>query len=131
MGSTDEAVDRYAIGRTAEDLAADFLRAQGFRILWRNLRIGPLEIDLVGKKEDLVNIVEVRSRGSSAFDGPLASVTWNKRRVLLRAARGLWRGRLAKMPDVLRVRIDVIAIRSSASGPPIEWIRGAITEQDG
>ena len=122
-------VHRTAIGRSAEELAAAYLVAAGFRVLWQNVRIGPLEVDLVAKRDDLVIIVEVRSRGPGAFEGPLASITWSKRRMLLRAARGLWRGRLKKMPDVQRVRIDVVAIRSSNDGPPhIEWIKGAITE---
>jgi putative endonuclease len=124
-------VDRWAIGRGAEDLAAEHVIADGFRILWRNVRIGPLELDVIAKKDDLVVIVEVRSRGPGAFEGPLASITWSKRRMLLRASRGLWRGRLKKMPDVQRVRIDVIAITSRADGQHIEWIKGAITEQDG
>lgn len=120
---------RTAIGREAEGLASDHLAADGFRILWRNVRIGPLEIDLVAKKDDLVIIVEVRSRGPGALEGPLASITWKKRRLLLRAAHGLWRGRLKKMPDVRRVRIDVIAITSPpCEAPRVEWIRGAITE---
>jgi putative endonuclease len=124
-------LNRTAIGRSAEGLAAAFLIEEGFRILWRNERIGSLEVDLVAQKDDLVIIVEVRSRGPYAFEGPLASITWMKRRMLLRAARGLWRGRLRRRPDVGRVRIDVIAITSSADGPRIEWIKGAITEQDG
>ena len=122
---------RTSIGRGAEELAAAHLVANGFRILWRNVRIGPLEIDLVAKRDDLVVIAEVRSRGPGSFAGPLASVTWSKRRMLLRAARGLWRGRLKKMPDVQRVRIDVLALTPSEHGPRIEWIRGAVTEQDG
>lgn len=125
------ALTRSAIGRRAEDIAANLVVASGFRLLWRNVRIGPLELDLVAKRRDLALVVEVRARGPNAFDGPLASVTWNKRRTLLRAARGLWRGRLAKMPDVQRVRIDVIAISLVADGPPhVEWLKGAITEQD-
>jgi Holliday junction resolvase-like predicted endonuclease len=32
------------------------------------------------------------------------------------------------MPVVLRVRIDVIAVADDGS---VEWIKGAITEQDG
>jgi putative endonuclease len=121
--------NRTAIGRSAEEIAAARLGEEGFRILWRNARIGPLEVDLVAKKDDLVLIVEVRSRGPNAFEGPLASITWNKRRMLLRAARGLWRGRLKKMADVQRVRIDVIAITTAKDGTTsVEWIRGAITE---
>lgn len=125
-------MDRFAKGRGAEDIAARYLEREGFRILWRNVRIGALEVDLVAKQEDLVVIVEVRSRGPGSFEGPLASVSREKRRLLVRASRGLWRGRLKKMPDVMRVRIDVIAITDDAGGnTAIEWIKGAITEQDG
>ncbi|HVJ88288.1 MAG TPA: YraN family protein [Labilithrix sp.] len=123
-------VTRTSIGRHAEDLAARHLVANGFEILWQNVRIGSLEVDLVARLGDLVVIVEVRSRGPNAFAGPLASITWKKRRMLLRAARGLWRGRLKNMAGVQRVRLDVIAITSSPTGAVVEWIRGAITEED-
>lgn len=115
-------------GRDAEAVAADHLRRDGFEVLWRNVRIGALEIDIVAKKDDLVVIVEVRSRGPGAYEKALASVTREKRRLLLRASRGLWRGRLKKMPDVMRVRIDVVAVDERGD---VEWIQGAITEQDG
>jgi len=50
---------------------------------------------------------------------------------LLRAVRALWKGRLAKMPDVQRVRIDVAAVTRDAAGmTSIEWIAGALTEDD-
>jgi putative endonuclease len=118
----------YARGREAETIAGDYLTKQGFRILWRNLRIGALEIDLVAKKEDLAIVVEVRTRGAGAFEKPLASVSRGKQQMLLRAARGVWRGRLSKMPDVERMRIDVIAVTFEDGTPRVEWIRGAITE---
>ncbi len=118
------------IGREAEEIAARHLEDDGFVVLWRNVRIGPLEVDLVAKKDDLVVIVEVRSRGAGSFEGPLASITREKRRLLLRASRGIWRGRLKKMDDVARVRIDVIAV-TLGEAPAVEWIKGAITEQDG
>lgn len=127
-----DAPSRWVKGRRAEDLAAAHLAADGFDILWRNVRIGSLEIDLVAKRDDLVVIGEVRARAETSFEGPLASITRTKRRTLLRAARGLWRGRLKKMPDVQRVRIDVVAITLvQGEAPRIEWIKGAITEQDG
>ena len=118
------------IGREAEDIAACHLEDDGFVVLWRNVRIGSLEVDIVAKKDDLVAIVEVRSRGPGSFEGPLASITREKRRLLLRASRGIWRGRLKSMDDVERVRIDVIAVTLGAP-PSVEWIKGAITEQDG
>ncbi len=121
---------RHLKGREAEEAAATSLVADGFRLLWRNLRLGPLELDIVAKKGDLVVIVEVRTRGPGSFEGPLASISRTKRRALLRASRGLWRGRLSKMPDVMRVRIDVAAV-TLGDPPEVEWIHGAITEQDG
>jgi putative endonuclease len=128
--STGKALpERHAKGRDAEDIAADHLIADGFRVLWRNVRIGSLEIDLVAKKDDLVVVVEVRTRGPGSFEKPLESVTITKRRMLLRAVRGLWRGRLKKMPDVLRVRIDVVAVDLENDGE-VEWIKGAFTEDD-
>lgn len=100
--------------------------------MWRNLRIGSLEIDIVAMKGDLVVVVEVRARGPGSFEKPLASISRTKRRTLLRAVRALWKGRLAKMPDVHRVRIDVAAVTRDAAGTTsMEWIAGALTEDDG
>lgn len=118
-------------GREAEAAAAEKLRANGFRILWQNLRIGALELDLVAKKGDLVVVVEVRARGRGAYEKPLASISRTKRRTLLRGVRALWKGRIAKMADVKRMRIDVAAVTREESGAlTIEWIAGAFTEDD-
>jgi len=74
----------------------------------------------------------VRARGPGSFEGPLASISRTKRRTILRAVRGLWKGRLAKMPEVQRVRIDVAAVTLGADGgSSLEWIAGAFTEDDG
>lgn len=118
-------------GREAEEGAAEKLRANGFRILWQNLRIGALELDLVAKKGDLVVVVEVRARGPGSYEKPLASISRTKRRTLLRGVRALWKGRIAKMPDVKRIRIDVAAVTRGEDGAlAIEWIAGAFTEDD-
>jgi putative endonuclease len=121
----------YARGREAEEAAAEKLRANGFRILWQNLRIGALELDLVAKKGDLVVVVEVRTRGAGSFEKPLASISRAKRRTLIRGVRALWKGRISKMSEVKRVRIDVAAVTRNESGDlEIEWIAGAFTEDD-
>jgi len=118
-------------GREAEEAAAEKLRTNGFRILWQNLRIGALELDLVAKKGDLVVVVEVRARGPGSFEKPLASISRTKRRTLLRGVRALWKGRIAKMPEVKRIRIDVAAVTRDEDGTlAIEWIAGAFTEDD-
>ncbi len=128
---TQRANARADYGREAEEAAAEKLRSSGFRILWQNLRIGALELDLVAKKGNLVVVVEVRARGPGSFEKPLASVSRTKRRTLLRGVRALWKGRIAKMPEVKRIRIDVAAVTRDPSGAlTIEWIAGAFTEDD-
>lgn len=119
-------MDRWSRGRWAEDLAAAHVVAHGYVVLWRNVRIGHLEVDLVAQREGRVIVVEVRTRGPGAYDRPLASVGRKKRAMLLRAARGLWRGRLKHMPSVERVRIDVIGVKEDGA---VEWIRGAIVDE--
>ena len=122
---------RHTRGREAEEAAATRLRANGFRILWQNLRIGPLELDLVAKKGELVVVVEVRTRGPGSFEKPLASISRTKRRTILRAVSALWKGRLSKMPEVARLRIDVAAVTHDREGAmTIEWIAGAFTADD-
>jgi putative endonuclease len=111
------------VGRAAEDIAAGALQSAGFVILWRNLRLGALELDIVAQRNELVVIAEVRFRGPGAFAAPLASMTFAKRRTLVRAARELWKQKLRHRKEIGRVRIDVIAIR----GESVEWIEGALT----
>lgn len=123
MSSSPKRPTTTIIGRTAEEVAAGALASAGFDILWRNRRLGPLELDIVAQQGELVAIVEVRFRGEGAFDGPLESMTLQKQRRLLRAARELWRRELRQRRDVRRVRIDVIAV----TGDSVEWIKGAVT----
>lgn len=118
---------RHARGRRAEAAAVAHLEANGYEILAQNLRLGPLEIDVVARKDDLVAIVEVRTRGAGAYEGALASLAGKKRMYLLRAAERLWRTRFSKMLDVARIRIDVAVVRFEDDEAIVEYFAGAIT----
>jgi putative endonuclease len=100
-------------GRCAEDLAASYLRLRGFRILARNYRDGPRELDLVCAWSGALVVVEVRCRARVDRGRPEETVPAWKKRHLLRAGRRFWldRGR-----DVGRLRFDLIAIELTASG---------------
>ena len=119
---------RHARGRDAENAVEDFLVERGFAILARNLRLGPLEIDVLAVKDGLAVLVEVRTRGSGSYLPALASITSKKRATILRAAERLWRTRLAKMRGIDRMRIDVAAVTlSDVDEARVEYIEGAIT----
>jgi putative endonuclease len=117
---------RLAKGRRAESAVADYLRARGFAILAHNVRLGALEIDLVARSTSLVAIVEVRVRGEGSLEGPLASITREKRARVLRAAQRLWTTRIASMPGVERYRIDVAAVYFEGARTFVEYVPGAI-----
>jgi putative endonuclease len=115
---------RQQSGRRAEELAAEFLRAQGFEILQRNYlrRLG--ELDVIARRADLLVIVEVRTRSSAASGGAAASVDRRKQQRITRAAAALLqqRAELAK----LAVRFDVIVVSDPhGAAPRIEWLQHA------
>ncbi len=115
---------RQRAGERAEELAADFLRAQGFEILARNYlrRLG--ELDIVARRAQLLVIAEVRTRASRAYGGAAASVDRRKQQRITRTAAALLQqhAELARLP----VRFDVIVVSDPmGEGPRVEWIRHA------
>jgi putative endonuclease len=114
-------------GGRAETAAVDYLATQGFSILATNLRLGPLEIDVVARKGPLVVVVEVRTRGERSYQRALESVSRAKQERLVRAARRLWRDRFAADASAERLRFDVIAVSFEAGSVRIEHVAGAFT----
>jgi len=115
---------RQASGQRAEELAAQFLRAQGLEILQRNYRRRLGELDIVARGEGVLVVAEVRSRATTAFGGAAASVGWRKRARITRAANAL----LQQHPEFARlpVRFDVLLVNDPLSpAPRIEWLRHA------
>jgi putative endonuclease len=106
---------------------ADYLAAKGFRILARNLRIGPFEIDVVARRGPLVVAVEVRTRGPRSFERALESIGRTKQRRMLAAADRLWRDHLASTPDIERVRIDVASVTFADGRTDVEYVEAAVT----
>ncbi|HUO18280.1 MAG TPA: YraN family protein [Steroidobacteraceae bacterium] len=115
---------RQRAGQRAEELAAEFLRAQGCEILERNYRRRLGELDLVARERGVLVIAEVRTRASAEFGGAAASVDRRKQQRIARAASQLLQRRrdLARLP----VRFDVLVVSGpEGPAPRIEWIRHA------
>lgn len=89
-------MDRAAIGRSAEDIAADFLAAQGLAVVLRNYRRRGGELDIVAREGDVLVIAEVRTRSTDEFGGAAASVDGSSTRSFARrrscfSSVGTWR----------------------------------------
>lgn len=99
---------RRRLGDAGEDLAADWYRAAGYRILDRNWRCRDGELDLVCRRGATVVVCEVKARGSARFGIPAEAVTVPKqRRVRRLAARWLREHRTR----CATVRFDVAEVR--------------------
>jgi putative endonuclease len=109
--------NRRQIGQAAEDRAAAYLEAHGYRLLERNWSIRGGEIDLIAEKAGVLCFVEVRTRGPGARVGALESVDARKRALLTRAAQEfLLRHRLHDR----RARFDVVAVAGDGTISHIE-----------
>jgi putative endonuclease len=117
-------MDRATLGKSAEELAAEFLEAQGLIVLLRNYRRRGGELDIVARDGDVLVIVEVRTRSTDTFGGAAASIDGWKQHKIVRAATQLLQQR--KDLALLRVRFDVIVIHGAGDERPrIEWLKHA------
>lgn len=110
-------------GAQAEDLAAEFLKKRGLKVLERNHRCRGGEVDLVCREGEIVVFVEVRLRRDAEHGGAGASITTGKRRRLIQAARH-W---LAGKPDC-PCRFDAVLL-DRPEPDAIEWVKGAFNAQ--
>lgn len=111
-----------AFGRRGEDLAAEFLRRRGYKILERNYRTRYAEIDLIAKHRGILVFVEVKSRRSSAYGHPKEALTPAKqRRISMAALAYLKQEHALDRP----ARFDVVAVQSKDGQPRIEVIANA------
>ncbi len=84
-------------GRIGEEIAREYLRKKGYKILEQNCRLKFGEIDLVAKDGKELVIVEVRSKKGEDFGSPEESLNHKKLRKLWFNAQGYacrvgWKG---------------------------------------
>jgi putative endonuclease len=112
----------HRFGGRAEELAAAYLVAQGWRILARNWRFHHKEVDLIAKRDGVVAFVEVKARDALGWGHPLEAITPAKRRELAIAARG-WIA-LNGRPDE-SYRFDAAVVVRAADRVSVEYFEDA------
>lgn len=108
------------LGKWGEDLAAKFLKEQGYEILERDWKSGHHDLDIVAGNEEGLAIVEVKTRRNRLFGDPEEAIDYKKRLSLQSAINHYIKAHHIKAP----VRFDVISIVGTiGSTPEIDHIK--------
>ena len=113
---------RQQFGKNSEDLAAWYLKKNGYKILEQNYRTRLGEIDIIAKDKKTIVFVEVKSRRSIRYGSPKWSVTHQKQRKISMVA--LQYLKKTQQTDAA-ARFDVVAIITNRDEPQIEVVKNA------
>ncbi|MDT7831502.1 YraN family protein [Flavobacteriaceae bacterium S356] len=96
----------YELGKKGEQLAVDLLIAKGYTVRERNWRFQKAEVDIIAQKENVLAVVEVKTRSTSEFGNPQDFVSQKKIKLLVCAV-----DEYIQQHDLdIEVRFDIIAI---------------------
>jgi putative endonuclease len=121
---------RQTMGLQGEHVAARWLHVHGWEIAERRFRNGRRDIDLVATRDEhagrTVAFVEVKTRASADFGGPVSAVNWRKQRELCRSAK-VWISRFEKPGDTFR--FDVIGVILGQENVRVQHVENAFLIQ--
>lgn len=110
-------MNRRKTGTAFEEIAANYLRKKGIRIIDMNYRISGGEIDLIGEDKENIIFIEVKYRKTASYGEPWEAVSSHKQKKICNVARQYcYSKRIRK-----QVRYDIISI----CGDEILWFQNA------
>ena len=109
------------LGKKGEILAANYLKRKGYQILDINWRFKKAEIDIISLKEEVLAVVEVKTRSSDYFGNPQDFVKSKKINLLVEAVNEYV---ISKNLDV-EVRFDIVAILNKNNSFEITHLKDA------
>jgi putative endonuclease len=114
---------RKALGSKGEELAVQYLKKKGYKIIERNYRCQGGEIDLIARERDTLVFVEIKARSSLDFGLPQDAVDRFKQKKICQVATAYLAEH--RLTEDITMRFDVVAVRLSPLGPDIELIKDA------
>jgi len=110
------------LGKQGEQIAIDYLRKSGYKILEKNFRNRFGEIDIVAKEKGTFCFIEVKTRSNLNFGVPKESVTISKQRRLNKIALSyLKKYNLLDTP----ARFDLVSVLISQQQIKVELLKNA------
>ncbi|PWA06568.1 YraN family protein [Flavobacterium psychrotolerans] len=109
------------LGKLGEELAVEFLQKNGYAILETNWTFQKAEIDIIAQKENILAIVEVKTRSSIDFGLPQDFVKPKKIQLLVKAVNEY----VISNDLELEVRFDIIALHKEGKKFKLEHLEDA------
>ena len=113
--------DHNELGKIGEELAVEFLRKNGYEILETNWTFQKAEIDIIAQKENILAVVEVKTRSSLEFGLPQDFVKPKKIQLLVKAINEY----VVSNDLDIEVRFDIIAVHKEDKSFAIEHLKDA------
>lgn len=94
------------LGKKGEDLAVEYLQQKGYQILDRNWIFQKAEIDIIAQKDNILAVIEVKTRSSLDFGLPQDFVKQKKIQLLLKAINAY----IEDSKIDYEIRFDIISV---------------------
>ncbi|GGW56099.1 putative endonuclease [Winogradskyella epiphytica] len=109
------------LGKKGEQLAVDFLLKNNYIIVERNYRFQKAEVDIIAQKDEVLAVVEVKTRSTIDFGNPQDFVKPKQIQNLVKAV-----DEYINANDLnIEVRFDIIAIVKQGKRYHIEHLENA------
>lgn len=109
------------LGKKGEQLAVNYLITNGYNIRERNYRFEKAEVDIIAQKNDILAIIEVKTRSSIDFGNPQDFVKPKQIQRLVKAVNEY----ITAYDLDTEVRFDIIAITRAGKNFNIEHLVNA------
>jgi putative endonuclease len=113
--------ESHELGQKGEDLAVEYLKNAGFKIIARNWKWGKHEIDIIAENNDFIIFAEVKTRTDDYQMHPVTAITREKQKSIIWAADGY----IKKYNIDKESRFDVLTIIKKSENFEIDHIEDA------
>ena len=110
--------DHNDLGKLGEEMAVEFLEKEGYEIIETNWRFQKAEVDIIAKKDNILAIIEVKTRSSLSFGLPQEFVKPKKIQLLVKAVNEY----VIRNNLEVEVRFDIIALHLEGKSLVIEHL---------
>ena len=107
--------------KLGEEIATNYLKNKGYKIIERNFRKGYGEIDIIATFQNTLVFIEVKTRTTALFGGALESIGYHKLKSLIKTAQ-FYKMLHPKLPEAMRIDAILIDLNSNNEMANLEHV---------